>query len=139
MCPSSRAAFTWRRIAINHSTRPALHRASYSTILEPLLIEPNPSQSKPGLCADLLVCGIDGHSDIYVDVAITCPSAPTYIESFQVRRGKAVHTNSSRNTGSMQRRFEGQPGPQGLLPSFIQLVWETFGFFYPCGVGILDR
>ena len=50
----------------------------------------DPHQDHPGLRADLLVFGTDGQPDTHVDVAVTCPTAPTFLDDTQARRGKAA-------------------------------------------------
>ncbi|MEO1573318.1 MAG: hypothetical protein AAFU51_18980, partial [Bacteroidota bacterium] len=77
--------------AVNHSIRAALYEAGYTTTLDPLLMDLDPYQYHPGLRVDLLVSEIDGQPDTYVDVAITCPTAPTFFEGTQTRRGEAAH------------------------------------------------
>ena len=49
----------------------------------------NPRQDRPGFRADILVFGIDSQPDTYVDVAVTCPTVPTFLEEAQGRRGRS--------------------------------------------------
>ena len=138
-CPASRAAFTRRHTAVNHSIRAALHEAGYTTTLEPLLMDPDPHQDHPGLRADLLVFGIDGQPDTYVDVAITCPTAPSFLEGTQARRGKAAHMKFQQKHRKYASTVRAQPGGVGLQPHFLPLVWETFGFTHAKSASWLDR
>lgn len=81
-----------RHTAINRPVRAALCEAVYSTVPQPSLMDPKPNQGNFGLCVDLLVGGIDGHLDTFVDVAITCPTAHIFLEGSQVFHGEAVYT-----------------------------------------------
>ena len=130
-CPTSRAAFTRRHTALNHTVRAAFHRAGYSTTLEPQLFDPTPETGNVGLWADLLVFATEGLPDCFVDVAVTCPTAPSYSTRAQSRRGTAAARKFQEKMHKYERAVHRQPGSLGLRPEFVPLVWETFGASHP--------
>lgn len=77
---------------VNHTKRSALLRAGYNKkwILEPLLVDRSSLESNPGLQVDQLVCGIEGEPDTFVNAAIACPTAATFLAVTQFRRGKVI-------------------------------------------------
>lgn len=103
--------------SIIHLIRAALHESGYSTILA------NPNQANPGLRADLLFFWIAGHPDTSMDVAISCPAAPTFLEGSQVRCGKAAHTKFQQKHRKYAEAVRVQLGPEGLQPRSIPKGW----------------
>ena len=118
-CPSSRAAFTRRHTAVNHAIRTALLGAGYTSTLEPSLLDPNPQDGNLGLRADQLVYGLEGQLETFVDVAITCPTAPTLFAGTQFRRGKAAQTRLQQKYRKYATAVRTQPGGMWLQPHFI--------------------
>lgn len=83
-CPASRVTFTRRHSAIDYSIRAAFHDAGYTTTHEPSLLNPNPHQRSPRTPR-----GASWYNTSVI-VAITCPSAPTFLASTRPRRGEAA-------------------------------------------------
>ena len=77
-------------MALTHTVQAAFHRAGYSAMLEPQLFDPTPETGNVGLRADLLVFGTEGLPDCFVDVAVTCPTAPSYSARAQSLLGTAA-------------------------------------------------
>lgn len=50
-------------------------------------MDPNRHLGDPGLRVDPLVLEINGQTDTYVGVSITCPTAPTLLEGRPFRLG----------------------------------------------------
>ena len=130
-CPTSRSAFTRRHTSLNHAIRAALHRAGYSTTLEPQLLDPTPETGNAGLRADLLVFGNEGLPDCFLDVALTCLTAPSFASRAQPRRGTAAARKFQEKVYKYERAVHSQPGSAGLRPDFVPLVWKMCGFFHP--------
>ena len=116
-CPSSRAAFTRRHTAVNHAICTALLGTGYTSTLEPSLLDPNPQGGNPGLRADQLVYGLEGQPEAFVDVAITCPTAPTLLAGTQFRRGKAARTKFQQKYRKYATAVRTQPGGIELQPN----------------------
>ena len=89
------------------------------------------SGRKPRLRADQLAYGLAGQLDTFVDVAITCPTAPTTLSGTPFRHGKAVQTKFQHKYREYATAAWTQPGGMGLQPQFMPLFWETFGFTHP--------
>lgn len=71
--------------------RAALHEVNYMKTLVPMLMDPSPHQGESERRADLLIFGIDGQPDTYVNMATTCLTAPTFLGGVQARYRKAAH------------------------------------------------
>lgn len=72
-------------------------------------MDPIPHQNNPGLHVDQLLYGKEGQSEAFVDVAITCPAAPTLLVGIKFRRGRAARLEFQ-HQGSV---LQAQPGGGG--------------------------
>lgn len=98
-----------------------------------------------GLQADQLAYGTEGQPKTFVDVANTCPVAPTFLTGKQFRTCRAAPTllagmqfrSDKADQVKLQRKSQAirtvrtRPGMAGLQPIFVLLLWETFGFTHP--------
>lgn len=75
----------------------------------------------PGLRADQLVYGLEGRPDTSVDVAIACPTAPTFsvgIVSSRKSRLTGVSTETPQGRMALQARL----GVSGFQTYFVSMV-----------------
>lgn len=84
--PTSRSAFIRRHTSLNHTFRAPVHRPGYSTTLEPQLLDPISETGETGNVgprSDFLVSRTKRLPKRFVDVAVTCPTAPSSSSAFR--------------------------------------------------------
>lgn len=124
---------------INHSIRAALHEADYSTTLKPSIMDPNPNLGDLGLIAGLLAFGIDGHRESYMDVAITCLTARTFLSGIQVRCGKETLMKFQQKCRKYAVAIRAEPGAERGQTLCLPAVCETFAFTHAKSAAWLGR
>lgn len=120
--------FTRQYIAVIHSVPTALPGGGYTSTLKLSLLDPISRQNNPGVRTDHLVHRLEGQPDTFLDVAIACPTAPTFLGSTQFRRGKAVQQKFQQKYRKYATAVRAQPGVADFQPQFVQLDRKTFGF-----------
>lgn len=148
-CATLRSAFIGQLTALNHATRMALHRAGYSTTLEPQLLDPKPKTSTTRETGNacprvhrrkvqhLFVYVSEWLPHCFVDAVVNCPSALSFAPRGQPRRGTAAAGKFQERTQSTKARtsdlYFTYPARVGsfaarLCPLKME-VWRTFGYF----------
>lgn len=109
------------------ATHAALHKPSCSTILGSSKIA---RELSSGLSKTLRgPSGVKSKSQLstFVDVTITCPTAPRFLEGTQFRCDKAAKAELKEKCRNYTTVDRAQPDES--CPKYIQLVKETFGFY----------
>lgn len=107
LCPFSRVEITRRQTAIFRAIHIGLRGA--------------------GFCNDVLGFESEGPGTL-VDVATTCPTAPSSSAGTQLRRGNPVQMKSSLKNRKYFTAVRAQLVAASFQAHFIPLAWWTFGF-----------
>lgn len=78
--------------SLNHKIRSALHWVGCTAIttLQPKLLDAISESGTGGLCAELLILGVDGHPDSFVDMASIRLTSLFVTTEAMYRRGAAA-------------------------------------------------
>lgn len=106
---------------VNHAIRTALLWAGYYPTLEPLCLDSSLWGFNPELRADQLVYGIEVQRDTFVDVAITCPTPPTFLAKTQFCCRNAARMKFQEKLRKYAAMVRTQPGGTGFQLQFVPL------------------